>query len=132
MTLSNKEWRVRNWKLHAVRKKAADVGFKIKFVRKIFGPQHVQDRIYINGRRCHLMPGSCLNPMSSGGQATIDLRVPENMWAEFLIYVPEPVPGNEQTFFIVPRNRFSETTLRTPDQLREHADNWCLLTRRSE
>jgi hypothetical protein len=52
MTVSNK-----NWKLHAVRKKAANLAFRIGSVRKIFGPRHVQDRIYMNGNRCHLLPG---------------------------------------------------------------------------
>jgi hypothetical protein len=129
MTGSNKELRVRNWKLHAVRKKAANWGCQIKFVRKVFGPRHIQDRIYINGHRCHLMSGLGLNPNDSGDPKAGALRVPKSFWAEFLIYVPEPLAKQEQPFFIVPRGRLSAAAWPTADQLAAYADRWDFLKR---
>ena len=71
-----------------MRKKAANLGFETKFVRKMFGPRHVQNRPYINGHRCQLMTGLRLNPKSSGDREIIDLHAPRSAWAEFLICVP--------------------------------------------
>jgi hypothetical protein len=65
-----------------------------------------------------------------GDRTIIDLRIPRNGWAEFVIYVPEP--EHEEPFFIVPRSWLSRTTLQTADQLREYADVWNLLKRSSE
>lgn len=127
MTGSNKELQVRNWKMHAVRKKAANWGCQIKFVPKVFGPRHIQDRIYINGHRCHLITGLGLNRNRSGDREAIALRVPKSFWAEFLIYVPEPLAQQEHPFFIVPRVRLSATAWPTADQLAAYADRWDLL-----
>lgn len=115
-----------NWKLHAVRTKAGHLGFEIKFVKRMFGPGHVQNRIYINGHRCHLMT---TRHLISNGDGTIDLRVPENVWARFLIYVPEPVSENENSFsfYIIPRVHLVEGAFQNPAQLREYANAWYLL-----
>ena len=65
--------------------------------------------------------------VNSNGDGTIDLRVPENVWAKFLIYVPEPVSENENPFYIIPRGRLVEGVLQNPAQLREYANSWYLL-----
>ena len=113
-----------------MRKKAADLGFTIKLVRKMFGPRHVQNRIYINGHRCQVMTGLRLNPNDSGDREMIDLYAPRTAWAEFVIYVPEPLPNDERPVLIIPTNRLHETPLQTADELNEYADRWDLLRRR--
>jgi len=113
--------------LYAVKSKAANMGFRIEFVRKVFGPRHVQDRIYLNGRRCQLMTAHRVNPKTHGDGRLAEIRPPANAWAEFLIYVPEPLAQREQPFFIVPRRLLSEGALQTPDQLRQYAEGWHFL-----
>jgi len=119
----------RNWKLHAVREKALRLGFKVEFVRKVFGPRHVQDRIYINGRRCHLKAAFSQNMADGADRGSLDLRVPENVWAEFLIYVPPPAAQRQEPFFIVPRSRLSDSALKTAEQFSAYAEGWHLLDR---
>jgi hypothetical protein len=70
--------------------------------------------------------------MSGRDRATAELRVPGNAWAEFVIYVPDLVAEYEQQFLIVPRSRLSEITSQPLQQLKDYADSWHLLRRRSE
>jgi hypothetical protein len=128
LSLTNKRVRVGNWKLHAAKNKAASLGFQVRFVRKTFGPRHAQNRIYINGRRCQLMTGLRVNSTDNGDRATIDVRFPENTWAEFLIYVPELFAERELPFFIVPRRLLTETS-HGAEELNQCVDGWHLLGR---
>lgn len=110
-----------------MRRQAARFGLDLRFVKKIFGPEHAQNRVCINGHRCHLIPGSSLN--SNFGEA-VDLRVPQNVWARFLISVPEPAAENEKPFYIIPRSRLAGNPSQAPIRLRDYADAWHLLGRR--
>src|ERR1700733_971647 len=105
----------KNWKLNAVRRRAASLGLRVQFVRRTFGPPHVQNRVYINGRRCHLMAGLSPEARNCEDRSVAELRVPANDWAEFVIYVPQPV--EERPFLIVPRDRLSEANWLTANRL---------------
>ena len=115
----------KNWKLNAVRRRAASLGFRIQFLRRTFGPLHVQNRVYINGRRCHLMAGLSPDARECQDRGLTELRVPANDWAEFVIYVPQPV--EEGPFLIVPRDRLSEANWKAENRLLEFAERWHLL-----
>src|SRR5580698_5014679 len=114
-----------NWKLYAVRKKAESLGLRVEPVRKLFGPRHGQNRVYINGHRCHLMTRAGLVAAVDGNHGSAILRIPESAWAKFVIYVPPP--GRAEPFFVVPRDLLARVPLQTADQLTEYADSWNLL-----
>jgi hypothetical protein len=115
----------KNWKLNAVRSRAASLGFRIQFVRRTFGPLHVQNRVYINGRRCHLMAGLSRDARERGDRRLAEPQASVNDWAEFVIYVPQPL--DDGPLLIVPRDRLSKVGLQTADQFLEYADRWHLL-----
>jgi len=113
-----------DWKLGAVRRKAASLGLRVEFARKLFGPKHIQNRIFINGHRCQLAsrfipPG---NP-----DRTAALPVPQSTWASFVIYVPPP--GQNEPFFVIPQAVFRSTNLQAAEQLLNYADQWSLLAK---
>lgn len=117
--------RVRNWRLHAVSKRAASLGCRIRLVRKLFGPRHLQNRMFINGRRCQLTGGLRDWVTNAEGRMAIDLRAHENFWPEFVICVPGP--EDEGPIYIIPSSRLHAPTLHTAEQLENYADAWRLL-----
>jgi hypothetical protein len=96
-----------NWKLLTIRKKAETLGLEIKFVKEMFGPRHVQNRVYISGHRCQVAtaPSSDTN-----GVKAIEVRELYSPWAQFLILVSQSVYENEKRFYVIPTQRLAESS----------------------
>jgi hypothetical protein len=120
-----------NWNMRAVRSKAASLGLRVHYVRKVFGSRHIQDRLYINGWKCQLLSLVNPSPTVDKESAIAKIRVPLSAWAEFLIYVPGPL-SDSQPFLIIPRDRLLESTSRNADQLLPYADGWHFLSQSSK
>ena len=112
-----------NWKLCAVKKKAASLGLRVEFARKLFGPKHIQNRIYINGHRCQL--ATRRHQPEEAAQPAVSLQTPAGSWAHFVIYVPPP--GQDAPFLIVPRKALNVMSPQSDHLLEGYADTWFLL-----
>ncbi|HEY6465031.1 MAG TPA: hypothetical protein VIY69_03515 [Candidatus Acidoferrales bacterium] len=117
-----------------MKRKAASLGLRVEFARKLFGPRHVQNRIYINGHRCQL--ATQVRPLEDAAQPPVVLSIPASTWANFVILVPPPIcgarvppPGQNEPFFVVPRAVLQSTNLQTAGQLLKYADRWSLLAK---
>lgn len=114
-----------NWKLGAVKRKAASLGLRVEFARKLLGPKHIQNRVFINGHRCQL--ATQIRPPEDTAQPPLELRIPASTWANFVIYVPPP--GQDEPFFVIPRDALPTIDLQATDQLAKYANRWSLLTK---
>ena len=130
MKMLNQRLRAQNWKLHAVRRRAAALGLAVKFVRKAFGPRHVQNRVYVNQRRCQRLAVPLINGANCPVRLLADFHTP-SPWAEFLIYVPA-CAFEKEPFYIIPASVFEESTAGTTRCFTEYQDRWDLLTLTSE
>jgi hypothetical protein len=111
-----------NWKVRAVSRKARSIGLDVKLVRRMFGPNHAQNRIFINSRRCQLMTTPTL-----GQRATDDGGAVSSAWAEFVICIGGRRGESESSFLVIPRERLDASTAAVSRELEEYADRWDLL-----
>jgi hypothetical protein len=105
------------------------LGFAVSFVRKVFGPRHIQNRIYVNKRRCQLLAAPEIDFANRAVQPLADFYAGASPWAEFLIYVPA---SEDEPFLIVPAAAFQESASATTKHFTEYQDRWDLLKPRSE
>jgi hypothetical protein len=115
-------------KLMVVVRKANILGLLIERIKLKNAPsKHVRDRLLINGRKCQVLSAGGLRSKAHQVSPIINLNLPNNPWAEFLIFV---VPStNIEHVFILPRSRLLKKTTTTlaSKWLAEYADNWDLL-----
>jgi hypothetical protein len=110
-----KRLRSRSWRLQTLRTKATNLGFELGFLPKMFGPRHVQNRVFINGRRCQILAG-----LPIGRTELVESR--SRTWPEFLIYVPDPETA--EPVFIIPRTHQQQLST---DDMTQFANAWQLL-----
>jgi hypothetical protein len=105
----------RSWRLQTLRNKATNQGFELRFLPKMFGPKHVQNRVFINGRRCQILAGLPIGRVEPGESRS-------HTWPEFLIYVPEPEAA--APVFIIPKTYRQQLSAHDMTQF---ANAWKLL-----
>ena len=71
------------------------------------------------------MAGLSRDAREHGDRGLAEPQASVNDWAEFVIYVPQPL--DDGPLLIVPRDRLSKVGLQTADQFLEYADRWHLL-----
>ena len=130
-----RRFRLLSWALRIAAQEAVRSGLHVTLVphqkkTKLF--RWRQHRVYIGGRRCHVMsaPRLSTNPGNRAWKA-VRLKDPKENWAEFIIYVAKGPPEPPRPLlFIVPRLKIQQTTTRTLSSpwLAEYANAWRLLS----
>src|SRR5579862_6728897 len=111
-----------HWRLYTIRKRAELNGIAVSLIKKQFGPRHVQNRIYIERRRCQVIGGLTLGVEKIVERETDRLQKPLSDWPEFLI----SIPGNEDAdpVFIIPRSQLDARGLQALEHVEKYAEAW--------